>query len=213
MEKNMERTMNAVERNQPVVKNRTRKLVLTAMLGTLAAGLMLLEFPMPFSPSFVRMDFSELPLMIGGLLMGPGYGAAAAIVKVLISLLLHGTTTMGVGELANLIGSLSYVLPASLFYFAGKTKKRGRSALVIGTICASVILTLANAFIVFPLYVRLFGMTTEQLVQMASVVNPLVSNLVTMMLFSILPFNLFKYGITSVITWFTYKRVSGVVKG
>ena len=210
----MERTITVTaEKNQPVIKNRTKKLVLTAMLGALATVLMLLEFPMPFSPSFVRMDFSELPVMIGGLLMGPGYGAAIAVLKVLISFLLNGTTTMGVGELANLIGSLSYVLPASLFYFAGKTKERGRTALLLGTACASVILTLANAFIVFPLYVRLLGMTTGQLIQMGSVVNPLVTDMVTMMLFSILPFNLFKYGVTSVITWFTYKRVSRAVKG
>lgn len=211
----MERTINAVtmEKNQPVVKNRTKKLVLTAMLGTLATVLMLLEFPIPFAPSFVRMDFSELPVMIGGLLMGPVYGAAIAVLKVLISFLLNGTTTMGVGELANLIGSLAYVLPASLFYFAGKTKKRGRTALLIGTACASAILTLANALVVIPLYVRLFGMTTAQIVQMGTVVNPLVTDLVTMMLFSILPFNLFKYGVTSVITWFTYKRISRAVKG
>lgn len=209
----MERTVNVTEKNQPVIKNRTKKMVLTAMLGALSTVLMVLQFPMPFSPSFVQMDFSELPVMIGGLLMGPGYGTAIAVLKVLIHLLLNGTATMGIGELTNLIGSLSYVLPASLFYFAGKTKKRGGTALVIGTISAAVLMTLANAFVIFPLYTGVFGMTMEQFIEMTAAVNPLVNNMITMMLFSLLPFNLFKYGLTSVITWFTYKRISRVVKG
>lgn len=199
-------------RNRSGVKDRTKKIVVTGMLGALSAVLMVFEFPVPLSPTFVKMDFSELPVMIGGFLMGPLYGSAVALIKVLLHFVLHGTTTMGVGELANLIGSLAYVVPASLFYFAGKTKKRGGQALVLGTVTTSIVMTLANAFVVFPLYIRLFGMTQEALIQMGTVTNPLVTNMLTMAVFSILPFNLFKYGVVSLITWFVYKKVSRALK-
>ena len=76
-------------------------LVLTGMLGAIGALLMVLEFPAPFVPPFVKFDLSELPVILGGCMMGPGAGAFAAVVKVALSFLLNGTTTMGVGELAH----------------------------------------------------------------------------------------------------------------
>lgn len=194
------------------IKDHTKKIVITGMLGALSAVLMVFEFPVPLSPTFVKMDFSELPVMIGGFLMGPLYGAAVALIKVLLHFVLHGTTTMGIGEMANLIGSLSYVVPASAFYFARKTKKRGALALILGTATTSIVMTLANAFVVFPLYIRMFRMTQEALVQMGTVTNPLVTNMLTMAVFSVLPFNLFKYGVVSLITWFTYKKVSKALR-
>ncbi|WP_462363652.1 ECF transporter S component, partial [Pyramidobacter porci] len=86
-------------------------LVLTGMLGAIGALLMVLEFPAPFVPPFVKFDLSELPVVLGGCMMGPGAGVFAAAVKVTLNFLFNGTTTMGVGELANLWGSLCYVVP------------------------------------------------------------------------------------------------------
>ena len=105
-------------------RNSTRRLVLTAILGAISTLLMILEFPMPLIPPFVKMDFSELPVILGGFIMGPVDGTLIAVIKVVLNLLINGTTTAGIGELANLIYSLGYMLPAVFIYHKIKTKKK-----------------------------------------------------------------------------------------
>ena len=90
----------------------TKQIILVGLFGALSTILMLLEFSLPFIPPFVKMDFSELPVILGGYLLGPLYGAYIAIVKVALNFVLNGTTTFGIGETVNLIGSLSFMLPA-----------------------------------------------------------------------------------------------------
>ncbi|WP_024735114.1 ECF transporter S component, partial [Enterocloster asparagiformis] len=93
-----------------------RSLVLSAFMGAVSAVLMAMEFPVPLAPGFVKMDFSDLPVILGGFIMGPLAGMRIIAVKIGLSFLLKGTVTMGVGELANMIGSVSYMLPAVLLY-------------------------------------------------------------------------------------------------
>ena len=68
-----------------------------------------------------------------------------------------------------------------------------------------------NAYVMFPLYSELYGMPMEAIIGMGTAINPRITNIFTMMLFSILPFNLFKYGVVSVITFLVYKRLKGVL--
>ena len=103
-----------------------RPLVLSAFMGAVSAVLMAMEFPVPLAPGFVKMDFSDLPVILGGFIMGPLAGMRIIAVKIGLSFLLKGTVTMGVGELANMIGSVSYMLPAVLLYRRWHTRLRGR---------------------------------------------------------------------------------------
>ena len=105
--------------------NKTKKMVLTAVLGAISGILMLLEFPLPLIPPFVKMDFSELPVVLGGFIMGPLNGSLIAVIKIVLNFLLNGTSTAGVGEIANLIYSLGYMLPAVFIYHKFRSKKRG----------------------------------------------------------------------------------------
>ena len=186
----------------------TKTITVVAMLGALSAILMILEFKIPLAPTFVAMDFSDVPIMLGGFLLGPLAGVLIVSLKIFLNLILNGTSTMFVGELANFILSVAFVLPAALIYKREKTKKSAIKGLIISTIFTSILAIVMNVFFIFPLYVSLFGLTMDSIVEMAKVANPLVNDLTTMLIFSLLPFNLFKYGVVSLIVMVSYKKLS-----
>ena len=88
-----------------------------AMLSAAAMVLMLFEFPLPFvAPMFYELDFSEVPVLVGAFALGPVAGIAIEFLKILVNLLINGTITAGVGELANFLVGVSFILPAELIY-------------------------------------------------------------------------------------------------
>ena len=91
-------------------------LSLIAFFSALSAILMFFDFPLPIAPSFMKMDLSELPVIIGGFILGPVPCITISVLKVLIKFMIKGTSTMFFGELANLIGSIAYALPSSIIY-------------------------------------------------------------------------------------------------
>ena len=96
---------------------KTRTLVEIAMLGAVAAILMYLEFPLPFiAPPFYEIDLSEIPVLIGAFSLGPVAGACIELIKVLLKLLLKGTSTAFVGDIANFFIGCSFIIPAALIY-------------------------------------------------------------------------------------------------
>lgn len=190
----------------------TNSLVMIGFLGAISAILMYFEFPVPFVPSFIKMDFSELPIIIGGFMMGPLAGAFIILLKIMLHFILSGTTTMGIGELANMIGSISYMLPAVLLYRKWHTKKGAAVTLTIATLIVSVLAVIVNIFLIFPAYAGLFGISIDSIIAMGRAVNPNVKNIFTLMLFSIFPFNLFKYGSVSLLTFLVYKRLGRILR-
>ena len=133
-----------------------RNLVLIAMFSALAAVLETIQVAVPFAPPFYKLDFAELPVLIGGFAMGPAQAALIAIVKNLLKLLLNGTSTYYVGELANIIGSCMFAVPAALIYRGNKTKKTAMIALVVGVICAIVGAVFVNCAITLPFYAKVW---------------------------------------------------------
>ena len=97
------------------------KLTMTAMLSILSFILMFFEFSLPIIPSFVKMDLSDLPALLGAFAMGPVSGAAVCLVKNLLHLFI--TSTGGVGELSNFLLGACFVFPAGLVYHKWKNKK------------------------------------------------------------------------------------------
>lgn len=191
---------------------KTKNLVVTAMLGAISGVLMVLEIPMFFVLPFIKLDLSELPIMIGGFVMGPVWGILVAIIKILVKLVIKGTSTAFVGELANLSAALLYMLPAAIIYKKNKTRKHAGIGMTVGTLAASVGMVILNAFVMFPFYMNLFGIDEAALIGMSSKANPLATNMLTIMLFMIFPFNIVKYGIVSILTMLVYKRISGLIK-
>lgn len=190
----------------------TKNLTMIAMLSAIAAVLMIFEIQLPFSPSFVKFDFSDLLVMLGGFLIGPFAGGIIAFMKILLHFLLNGTTSFFVGDLSNLLLTLSFVLPASFIYQQKKTKKTAIQGLLVSIICTSLLAIIFNLFLIFPLYLKVLNLKMVDLINMIHVVNPLVKDVFTMIVFSLLPFNLFKYSIVSMITMLSYKKLSILFK-
>ena len=108
-------------RNEPIFN--TRKTAMIGMFSAIAAILMLFEFPLPFAPFFYKLDFSELPILIGTFAFGPAAGVMMEFIKILLKLIFKGTTTAFVGDLANFVVGCSFILPASVVYAFHKNKK------------------------------------------------------------------------------------------
>ena len=190
----------------------TKNLTMIAMFSAISAVLMVFEIQLPFSPSFVKFDFSDLPVMLGGFLIGPFAGGIIVFMKILLHFLLNGTTSFFVGDLSNLLLTLSLVLPASFIYQQKKTKKTTIQGLLVSIICTSLLAIIFNLFLIFPLYLKVLNLKMVDLINMIHVVNPLVKDGFTMIVFSLLPFNLFKYSIVSMITMLSYKKLSILFK-
>lgn len=197
-------------------RSRTRTITQVAMLGAVAGVLMNFEFPIPFlAPAFYQLDFSEIPVLVGSFAMGPLAGVMIELVKILVHLVTKGTMTAGVGDIANFIFGCAFVVPAGMIYRFHHIKSRRHAVegMAVGTILTTAAACLMNAFVLLPAYGKAFGMPIEAFIEMGNAVNPSVNGLLGFVAMIIVPFNLFKYTLTSVIVFFIYKRIRVVLKG
>ena len=201
---------NTVTRTQARISVRTT--VKIGMLAAISVVLMLFEIPLPFAPSFYEIDFSEVPVLIGAFAMGPVAGAAIELVKILLNLVITGTDTAGVGELANFIIGCSLCLPAAIVYKRKKTRKGAMIGMAAGTALMVVIGCLINAYVMLPAYSAAFNLPIDALVQMGTAINPSITSLSTFVIFAVAPFNLLKAVLVSLIVLLIYKKISPIFK-
>lgn len=192
---------------------RTRKIAVTGMFSAIAVVLMLFEIPLPFAPSFYEIDFSEVPVLICSFALGPVAGVITELCKVLLKLVITGTTTAFVGDLANFIVGCSMVLPASIIYWVRKSKKGAIIGLVSGTVIMTVFGSLFNAVYLLPKFAQLYGMPMDALIGMGTAINSSITSVSTLVLYAVVPFNLLKGGLLFIITTLLYKHVSPLIKG
>lgn len=184
-----------------------------AMLSAAAMVLMLFEFPLPFvAPMFYELDFSEVPVLVGAFALGPIAGIAIEFLKILLNLLINGTITAGVGELANFLVGVSFILPAELIYKHKKSKKTAVIGLVAGSLAMAVFAGFVNAFVLIPTYSRMLNIPMEAIVDMGKTIFPAVDSLSKLVLLCVVPFNLIKAVLVSVITTLIYKPLSPILK-
>ncbi|MDD4689620.1 MAG: ECF transporter S component [Eubacteriales bacterium] len=192
--------------------NKTRTIVKCGMLSAIATALMLFEFPLPFiAPTFYELDFSEVPVLLGAFSMGPLAGVIIEGIKVLLNLLINGTVTAGIGELANFIMGALFVFPAGLIYKYSKTKKGAMLGLSVGGISLIIMGCLINVYVMLPAYGAAFGMPIEAFISMATDIFPFIDNMFEFVLFCVAPFNLIKATLVSIITLIVYKRLSPIL--
>ena len=189
----------------------THYITYTAMFATMAGVLMLVEIPLPFAPPFYKIDLSELPIMICTFYLGPVAGVTAELIKVCIKLLLKGTTTAFVGDFANFAVGCSFVLPASIVYHANPSRRSALTGMVVGTLVMTVFGSAFNAIYLLPKFSALFGMPMEVIVGMGTKVNPAITSVSTLVLFAVVPFNLLKGIVVSLLTFLLYKRISPIL--
>ena len=205
-----------LQRGNAVERSRTRTIAQVAMLGAVAGGLMNLEFPIPFlAPSFYQLDFSEVPVMVGTFAMGPVAGILIELVKILVHLVTKGTMTAGVGDVANFLFGCAYVVPAGLIYRFHHKKSRAHAVagMAVGTVLTAILACFVNAFVLLPAYAAAFGMPMDALVGMGSAVNKAITSLPTFVLFAVVPFNIIKGVVVSLVTMLLYKHISRLLKG
>ena len=191
----------------------TRKVAVIGVFSAISGVLMLFEIPVVFAPSFYKFDFSELPALIGAFAYGPVAGVMIEFVKIIVKLILKGTSTAFVGELANFIVGCSLVLPASIIYAMNKTRKTAIAACITGTICMTIVGSMFNAIYLLPKFAEMFGMPLEAIVEMGTAVNPHITSVSTLVLMAVVPLNLIKGGVISLITILIYKKISHILKG
>lgn len=189
-----------------------RGIVQIGMLGAIAVVLMLFEIPLPFAPSFYKIDLSEIPVLIGCFAMGPLAGAIIEFVKILLNFVVNGTYTAGVGELANFVIGCSFCVPAGLIYKKHKTKNDAFIGMVVGTVVMIVIGCVMNVFVLLPTYAKAFGMPMDALIGMGNAVNPYITNLTTFAMLAVAPFNLIKGIVVSAVVLLIYKKISPILK-
>ena len=195
-----------------MMKTKTKSSLLymakVGVLSAMATVLMLFEFPLPIAPSFYELDFSEVAVLIGSFALGPLAGVLIEFIKILINLLINGTDTFFVGELANFLMGCAFVLPAALVYCRKKTLKRAIVGMAVGTLSLVLVGAFCNYFLMIPAYVHLAGYPMDAIIGMGAAVNPAIKDLLTLIIIAVIPFNLIKGVLCSLLTGLLYKRVS-----
>lgn len=186
-----------------------RTMAATAVLSALSCVLMYLEFSVPLVPSFLKMDFSDLPALIAAFGYGPVGGVVVALIKNIIHLPM--TTTGGAGELANFLLCSCFVVPAGLIYHWIKGKKGALIGSLAGTLLMALISLPVNYYITYPVYTAFMPM--DAILGMYQALNPSATTLWRALLMFNLPFNLFKGLINVGITFAIYKKISPLLHG
>ena len=199
------------QKTNKLSRGTTKQLTKVGVLAGVSAVLMLIEFPLWFAPHFYELDFSEVAVLLGGFAIGPAASIAIEFVKVLLNLALNGTITGGVGEGANFIVGCSFVVPAAIIYHKNKTFKNAIIGLIVGTILMSIVGAIANYYVLIPLYAKVYGAPLQVFVDMGAALNKAVVDLKTLILFAVVPFNLFKGIVISAISILLYKKLSPIL--
>lgn len=190
-------------------KTSIRKIAVTAILAAMSSVLMFINFSIPVMPSFIKVDFSELPALIASFTMGPGYGVLVCLVKNLVNL--FQTSTGGVGELSNFIIGSVFVFTAGIIYNHKKNRTGALIGATVGAALMAVIGLFSNYFIVYPIYQNF--MPLEAIVGMYRAIYPDVRNLFHALVVFNVPFTFLKGMANTAITFLIYKKISPIIKG
>ena len=199
----------SIAKSRKTAFHSARTISMTAMLSAAAYLLAFAEFPVPLSPSFARMDLSDLPALIGAFAFGPLSGALIKLVKNALQLLT--ISTGGIGEIANFLMGASYVVAAGLIYKRRKTKNTAQFACIFASVVMGIAAALANYFILLPLFENF--MPLDQLIASFAEFLPFIHTKLDVVLFNAFPFNLLKGLVIGGVTMLTYKRLTPVLKG
>ena len=188
--------------------------VLTAISYVLYILPKFIPTSLPIFPSWLDLQISDLPALLGGFALGPV--ASIIIITVKCLLKLPFTTSLGIGELADFIVGVAFVFPATLIYNRNKSKKSALIGMTVGALAATFAACIANRFILIPFYAGFYGKGDGALGMsiLVGAVSKLYSGVTTDNFFAyylflaVVPFNLLRCLITSAITYFIYKPLS-----
>ncbi len=191
----------------------TRKITMIGLFAALAMILHIFDFPVLFlAPGFYKLDFSEIPALVGTFAFGPVAGVMIEFCKILLKLVVKGTSTAFVGDLANFVIGCSLVLPASIIYMFRKTRRNAVVACLAGSVVMTVFGTAFNGVYLLPAFSRLFGMPMEAIIAAGAEINGNINNVTSFVCFAVAPINLIKSVAASAVTLVIYKPLSPILK-
>ncbi|RLQ95058.1 ECF transporter S component [Falsibacillus albus] len=169
-------------------------LVGVAMLSSIAYILMMLNFPLPPFPTFLKIDFSDIPALIAAIIMGPAAGILVEFIKNLLHYIMTGSDGFGVpvGDFANFMAGILYILPTYYIYNRLKTRKSMTFGLVLGTATMAVMMSVLNYFVILPAYTyflhapAMSGAEVRAMIVTAILPFNFVKGFITMLLFMLL---------------------------
>lgn len=192
--------------------SRVQLLCKISMLATVAACIMYFDVSLPFLPTFYKLDFSETVVLLSGFALGPIPAVLVEALKNIIILILKGTSTAGVGEIANFIMGCSFILPATIIYHKSKSKKTAMKGMAFSIISLCIVSAFMNYFVLLPVYAYFFQMPMDGLVAMGTSVNASITDLFTLIVLAVIPFNILKGSLNAILVTLVYKKVSPILK-
>ncbi|MCD8085702.1 MAG: ECF transporter S component [Clostridiales bacterium] len=195
------------------MKGTTRNITVAAMLSAAAFILMFIEFPIPIMPSFVKLDISDLPALLGTFALGPVYGVVIELLKNLLHILIKGTSSAGVGELCNFLFGAVFALVAGLIYHYKKTRMGAILGSVLGALAMALISIPLNYFVVYPAYVVFYSLPLDAIIGMYQAILPSVGSLLECLVIFNFPFTLCKGLLDALLCFLIYKPLSPLLHG
>ena len=195
-------------------KDTTHNLTVAAMLSAVAFILMFIEFPIPMLiPAFIKMDFSDLPALLGAFALGPVYGVIISFMKNLLHIVIKGTSTACVGELSNFILGAIFSAVAGYLYKHHKSRKTAIIGAVAGAVAMGVLSVPSNYFVVYPAYVQFYHMPLEAILGMYQAILPSANSLIKCLVIFNMPFTLVKGLLDALLCMLIYKPLSPILHG
>ncbi len=196
-------------------KTTTRTVAATALFGALAAILYVVpifNFSIPIFPSFLAIHIDEVPCFIAGFAYGPYAAIGAILVKTFVKLPM--TTSMGVGELGDLVISIFFVVPCSYIYRKKRDLKGVAIGFGVGTLLQLLVALIMNVYVLMPFYANVMaGMDEESLLAVCQLAMPWITDIGwSYGLYAVLPFNLLKDAIVILLTFIVYRYTHRFIK-
>ena len=192
-------------------QNKTRLIAGCGMLTAAAVVLQYIEFAIPIMPSFIKLDFSDLPELIGAFAYGPLAGIIIALLKNLIHMAVSQSGF--IGELSNFLLGAVFAGVAGVVYKKNQTKKGALLGGLLGAACMAAVSLPSNLFIIYPLYYNVMGFPEPAILGMYQALLPAVKNMVQALLIFNVPFTLIKGLICVGVSMLIYKPLSPVLHG
>ena len=178
------------------IKSRTLKLAKMALMVAIAAICSFVQFPILPTAPYLRFELMDIPLLIAGFVFGPVRGFALVIVSILVRSIINMPDNSPYGQIMHIIALGVFVVVSSAIYEKFKTRKWGMLSLIIGGICSTLAMIPAN--IIVTTYYMFDGN--------ANIVYGMILPV-------IIPFNLLKMVINTVVVFLLYKRLSTFLHG
>lgn len=172
--------------------NKVQKMVSVAMLAAIGVVLQFVAFPVIPAFSFLKIDFSDIPILLSMFLFGPLAGISTAFIRSVLHLFMTGASPQNmVGDVTVFFASIAFTLPMYYFFKQGSHKLVNKVlGITTGILALTFFMSVANYFIVTPLYLKIFGVSAGEFLGMS---------LAKYVAIGIIPFNLIKGALVSAV--------------